>query len=383
MRNEAADLEFLKGKFHFGLSKMEVLLKARAGFRGGIPALFLALALACAATACSALPARGDEARAEPFTRARTDLLGTLVTISVFDAAPSDAALEALLDQCFFAIEDVDARMSVNRADSEISAVNEAAGGEPVRVSEGLYALLARAKAIAGLSGGAFDPAIGPITTLWKQDGVFARLPSREEIRERLPLVDYRDIELDARGGVRLAERGMALDLGGIAKGHACDSAVAVLREGGIEHAVLDFGGNVYVMGTKAGGANWRVGVRLPLAGESGVVCVVEAAAISVVTSGGYERFFERDGAVYHHLLDPETGFPAQSGLLSATVLARSSAEADGLSTACFVRGLAEGLRLLAESGCEGILIDADRRIHVTDGLKGAVEVTDARFSLA
>ena len=195
--------------------------------------------------------------------------------------------------------------------------------------------------------------------------------------------MDYKGIGLDAPGRVSLAVRGMALDLGGIAKGYACDRAVAVLREGGIEHAVLDFGGNVYVMGTKPGGSNWRVGIRVPLMGESGVVCVVEAAEISVVTSGGYERFFEWDGAVYNHLLDPETGMPARGGLLSATVIARSSAEAAGLSTACFVRGLAEGLRLLSESGCEGIFIDEDLRIHVTDGLRGAVEIMDGRFSLA
>ncbi|MDR2355796.1 MAG: FAD:protein FMN transferase [Clostridiales Family XIII bacterium] len=355
----------------------------QAEFRGSLIALFLTIALAAATTACSA-PPRGDGegGRAEAFTRARADLLGTVITISVFDAGPSDAALEALLERCFLAIADVEARMSVNRADSEISAVNGAAGDGPVEVSAELYAILTRAKGIAELSGGAFDPAIGPITALWKRDGVFARLPAEDEIRARLPLVDYEGIELAAPNRVSLAARGMALDLGGIAKGYACDRAVAALREGGIEHAVLDFGGNVYVMGTKPDGANWRVGIRLPLMNESGVVCVVEAAEISVVTSGGYERFFEQDGAVYHHLLDPKTGRPAHSGLLSATVLALSSTEADGLSTACFVRGPAEALRLLSESGCEGILIDEDRRIYVTDGIRDAVLLTDERFSL-
>ncbi|MDR2089631.1 MAG: FAD:protein FMN transferase [Clostridiales Family XIII bacterium] len=338
--------------------------------------------LTVAAAACAAPPPRGDETRETPFTRTRTELLGTVITISVYDAAPRDAELEALLDACFRAVEEVDARMSVNRADSEVSAVNGAAGGGFVEVSGELYRVLSRAKAIAELSRGAFDPTIGPVMALWKQDGAFARLPSEEEIRERLPLVDYGGLEAEAPNRVSLAGRGMALDLGGIAKGCACDKAVAVLREGGVRHAVLDFGGNVFVMGTKPDGSNWRVGIRLPLAGESGVVCVVEAAEISAVTSGGYERFFERDGAVYHHLLDPKTGLPARSGLLSATVFAPSSTDADGLSTACFVSGLAEGLRLLSESGLEGILIDEDLRVHVTEGLAGAVRVTDARFSL-
>jgi thiamine biosynthesis lipoprotein len=354
----------------------------RTKIRGGVLTVLLSLALAAASAACSAPPPRGDGARETPFTRTRTELLGTVITISVYDAAPGDAALEELLDACFRAAEDVAARMSVNRADRALSAVNNAAGGGTVEISEELYGLLLRAKDIAERSGGAFDPAIGPVTSLWKQDGAFARLPSAEELRERLPLVDFGGVALEAPNRVSLAKRGMALDLGGIAKGYACDRAAAVLREGGVRHAVLDFGGNVCVSGTKPDGSNWRVGIRLPIPGESGVACVIEAAEISAVTSGGYERFFERDGTLYHHLLDPETGMPARGDLLSATVLSPSSTEADGFSTACFVLGLEDGLRLLSESGLEGVLIGADMRIHVTEGLRGKVLVTDDRFSL-
>jgi thiamine biosynthesis lipoprotein len=272
--------------------------------------------------------------------------------------------------------------MSVHRADSEISAVNEAAGGAPIRVSEELYRVVSRAKAISEMSDGAFDMTIGSVMALWKTDGAFARLPAAEEIGERLPLVGYEGIGLAAQNEILLAARGMALDAGGIAKGYACDKAVAVLKEGGIKHAVLDFGGNIYVLGTKPDGAVWRVGVRLPVIGESGVACVIEASDISVVTSGGYERYFEKDGAVYCHLLDPETGYPARSGLLSATVLAPSSTDADGFSTACFVLGREKGMRLLAENGLEGVFIDEAYRVYVTEGLRGAVQLTDARFSL-
>ncbi|MDR1572740.1 MAG: FAD:protein FMN transferase [Clostridiales Family XIII bacterium] len=342
-----------------------------------------AAALAAAVAACSAWTPQGGNERETPFTRTRTELLGTVITISVYDKAPSDAELEALLARCFLEIEAAEARMSVNRADSEISAVNNAAGDGPVRVSEELYRLIARAKDISEMSDGAFDVTVGPVTALWKTDGAFARLPSEEEIRERLPLVGSGGIGLAAPDGISLAARGMALDAGGIAKGYACDSVVAVLREGGIRHAVLDFGGNVYVLGTKPDGSDWRVGIRLPLMGESGVVCVVDAADISAVTSGGYERFFERDGAVYHHLLNPETGYPAQSGLLSATVLSPSSTDADGLSTACFVLGLEKGMSLLAENGLDGVFISEARRIYATEGLRGRIRVTDGRFSLS
>jgi thiamine biosynthesis lipoprotein len=345
--------------------------------------LLTAALLIATATACSAPAASGGAEREAPFTRTRAELLGTVITISVFDEAPSDEALEALLDRCFLEIEGVEARMSVNRADSEIAAVNAApGGGEYLEISEELYRLVARAKSISERSDGAFDPAIGPVMELWKTEGLFAKLPSAEEIQARLPLMDSVNIALRAPNGILLAESGMALDLGGIAKGYACDKAVAVLKEGGIEHAILDFGGNVYVVGAKPDGSAWRVGIRLPIIGESGVVCLVEVTDISVVTSGGYERFFEQDGVLYHHLLDPNTGYPARSGLLSATVLADSSADADGFSTACFVLGPEKAARLLAENGLEGVLIGEDMKIYVTDGIRDAVEVMDERFSL-
>ncbi|MDR1246593.1 MAG: FAD:protein FMN transferase [Clostridiales Family XIII bacterium] len=343
--------------------------------------LSIVMIAAAIATACSNAAPRGNAERETPFTRTRAELLGTLITISVFDAAPSDEELDALLDRCFLEIENIEARMSVNRADSEISAINRAGGEASVEVSGDLYRLISRAKEISDMSDGAFDITIGPITALWKNDGAFERLPPEDEIRERLPLVGDDGLDLTAPNSARLAERGMALDAGGIAKGYACDKIVAILREAGIEHAVLDLGGNVYVLGKKPDGSDWRVGVRLPLIGEDGVVCIIETSDISVVTSGGYERFFERDGKTYHHLLDPKTGYPAQSGLLSATVIAGVSADADGLSTACFVLGLEKGMRLLEENGYEGVFIGEDRIVRVTGGLKDAVLINDERFS--
>jgi thiamine biosynthesis lipoprotein len=344
--------------------------------------LSAAVFLVVIATACfDAAP--GDAAdRERPFVRTRADLLGTVITISVFDEAPSDAELEALVADCFAEVENTEARMSVNRADSEISAVNRAAGEAPTVVSDELYSLMARAGDISEMSDGAFDITIGSVMALWKTDGVFERLPSESEIRERLPLVGYKGVELTAPNAISLATRGMSLDLGGIAKGYACDKVAAMLREAGTEHAILDFGGNIYVIGKKPDGSDWRVGVRLPVLGESGELCVVEVSDISVVTSGGYERFFELDGDIYHHLLDPKTGYPARSALLSATVIAGASTDADALATACFVLGPDDGLRLLSENGYEGILVGEDGLVRVTEGIKDAVTLLDDRFSL-
>jgi thiamine biosynthesis lipoprotein len=344
--------------------------------------LLTAVFFTVASAACADAAPSGAADSERPFVRTRADLLGTVITISVFDEAPSDAELEALVKGCFAEVENTEARMSVTRADSEISAVNSAAGEAPTLISGELYGVLERAGDISEMSGGAFDITIGSVMALWKTNGVFERLPSESEIRGRLPLVGYKGVELMAPDMISLATRGVSLDLGGIAKGYACDKVVAMLREAGIEHAILDFGGNIYVIGDKPDGSNWRVGVRLPILGESGEACVVEVSDISVVTSGGYERFFELDGDIYHHLLDPKTGYPARSGLLSATVLASASADAAALATACFVLGPDAGLRLLAENGYEGILVGEDMTVRVTEGIKDAVTILDDRFSL-
>jgi thiamine biosynthesis lipoprotein len=306
----------------------------------------------------------------------RAGYLGTVVTISSYDAA-----IRQLFDDAFALVADIDARMSVNRQDNEIAEINR--GGEtPVAVSEDTYGLIRQALEYSELSGGAFDISVGPVMELWKSGGEFSVRPAASDIESRLPLIDYRRIILD-EAGVRLDAPGMKIDLGGVAKGYACDKTLDYLKGQNISSALLDFGGNIYAHGVKPDGSEWKVGIRSPMIGENDVVCALSARDKAVVTSGGYERYFEEDGTVYHHILDTKTGYPAESGLLSVTIVDPSSTRADALSTACFVLGLDAGgalLESLPES--EGIFITDGNKIYTTPGLTAAVTLADSRFEL-
>ena len=307
----------------------------------------------------------------------RTDLLGTVITISSYESVSSD-----VFEGVFDLVADLDARMSVNRPDSEISAINSGSGRDYVAVSADTCDLISLALDFSRLSGGAFDISVGPVMALWKSDGEFCRLPGDADIRSRLPSVGYEAISL-AGGGILLELDGMMLDLGGIAKGYACDRALDYLKTRGLRSALLDFGGNIYAHGTKPDGALWTVGVKTPLVGENGLVCAIRVQDMSVVTSGGYERFFEASGAIYHHILDPKTGYPADSGLLSVTIVDPSSTRADALSTACFVQGLDAAYALLeSQPESEGIFITEDCAVRVTPGLRDRVTLLDTRFTL-
>jgi thiamine biosynthesis lipoprotein len=338
--------------------------------------------LAVAASACARQEAAGGQGGEGPFTRVESDYLGTVISIAVHDTDVEKGEIDALLDKCFGVVGDIDARMSANRPDSEVARFNQAGVMEPAAVSEDVFNLIGQSIKFSALSGGAFDISVGSVMELWKVDGEFARLPAPEEIQARLPLVDYTAIRREPLYKVRLAKPGMKLDLGAIAKGYACDMVVQTLRDAGVGHAIIDMGGNIFVIGPKPDGSDWRVGIRAPMRGENGIVCKILLSDAAAVTSGGYERCFEQGGKVYNHLLDTRTGYPADSGLLSVTIIMESSSDADAYSTSCFMLGLEKGMEMLRYSEAEGIFITDGMEIHTTPGLRGRVEVTDGRFTL-
>lgn len=269
-------------------------------------------------------------------------------------------------------LQEITSAMSINEG-SDVYAVNEAAPGA-AKVSRDTAEVIAAALDIAQETDGAFDPAIGALTRLWDITGN-PRVPAPQEIEAALKLVDYGKVSVD-NAGVTLGERGMRIDLGGIAKGYAADRAVEIYRRHGIKRALLDLGGNIYACGS------YRIGIRDPL-GEAGAVsAVITASDTSVVTSGGYERFFESGGKTYHHILDPQTGYPAENELASVTIVCENSMRADALSTALFVMGLDKGLEFAqAREDIEAVFITADRKIYTTDGLKGNIETANETYT--
>jgi len=311
-------------------------------------------------------------------TIVRDDLLGTVITISIH----GDYS-EHLFEQSFEAVMDIDKRMSANRADSEISRLNENSEGF-YSVSADIFDLIDRAIYLSKLSDGAFDITIGAFSELWRLDGDFAVLPPEEKIRDNLLHVGSDRISMSEDGRTVFMSEGMRLDLGSFAKGYSLEIVKDMLIENGVQHALLDFGGDLHAIGYRPDGQKWRIGIRSPIIGDNDIACIVEISDSSIVTSGSYERFFEQDGVIYHHILNPQTGYPAESGLLSVTVISPYSTDADALSTACFVLGLERGINLLESlDGFEGIFITDDKTIHTTQGLQSMVTIASPIFTLA
>jgi len=287
------------------------------------------------------------------------------------------------------------------KADEAISAVNQmlmritrelsvnegsyyydinAGAPQPIEVSSEAAQLVSDALRMADETHGAFDPTIGPVSVLWNISES-PRLPSADEIADALPLVNYQNVWVQGNT-VSLAKSGMMLDLGGIAKGYAADLAVDIYRQYGIDTAVLNLGGNVYVYGEKEDGSAYRIGLRNPLGAENEYAAVISVKNTSVVTSGVYERFFESGGKTYHHLFDPNTGYPADNGLLSVTVVCESRTVADAMSTALFVMGLKDGLAFAQQADdIEAVFMTDSQEIYATSGLEEQIEITNEAFT--
>ncbi len=301
---------------------------------------------------------------------ARSDIygMGTVIsnTVSGKQAARALKAAEA-------EIVKLESQLSRFIAGSEISRINNSAGTCYERVSLKTCRLLSRAVDFSRLCPGCFDITVGPLTSLWRKSMDTSMPPDKSKILELLPLVDYTCLALEHDTGmVCLKNAGQSIDLGGIGKGFAADLILEVFKKYGISSAMTNFGGNVAVMGTKPDGAPWNIGICHPRRDDC-LIGTVSVAHKSVVTSGDYQKYFiDRRGKRHHHILNPLTGYPAESGLISTTIVADSSADADALSTIMFIAGTAGGLRLLKLfPGTEAVLVDTDLKVCATSGLKG------------
>ncbi len=278
----------------------------------------------------------------------------------------SDAAAAA--DACFALFRRLDLELSEWKEGSPLSAVNRAAGEAPVAVPDELFGLVTRAVEIGRETEGAFDISWAALWGLWDFRAAVPSLPEPAAIAARRALVDYRRVLLDPETRtIFLPVAGMKLGLGGIAKGYALERAAVLLGERGFEDFLLVSGGQVYARGTRAG-RPWQVGVRDPRGGRDEVFATLPLAGGSLSTSADNESFFIVDGVRYHHILDPQTGWPAK-GLRSATVLAADPTLADALSTAVMVLGKERGLAVAARLGAEALVIDEHGELVMSPGL--------------
>ncbi|TDN52970.1 MULTISPECIES: FAD:protein FMN transferase [Buttiauxella] len=266
---------------------------------------------------------------------------------------------EALASQVFQLIKQYEDLLTVNRAQSQVMNINHAAGRHPVSVSRPVYTLIKCAKAASMVQDSTFNLAIGPLVKLWRIGFQGNRVPSAAEIAARLPLTRPQDVILDdAACSVFLAQSGMEIDLGAIAKGYIADRVRDYLRKHGVADALINLGGNVHTLG------NWSVGLKKPFAAGDALIGRIEVASQSVVTSGIYERYFEQDGKRWHHILDPRNGYPLDNELHSVTIISANSLDGDIWTTLLYGLGIEKGCAALRQrEDIEAIFVTKNRDV--------------------
>jgi thiamine biosynthesis lipoprotein len=318
-----------------------------------------------------------SNAAAEPVTKTEF-ALDTLCSITIYDKPD-----EEIFKDCFQRIKEIENKMSVDLPDSEVSAINKNAGLKPVSVSEDTYTVIRAGIKYSQLTNGDFDISVGPLVKLWGITKPDPKVPSPEAIQTAVELVNYKNIVLnDTEKSVFLKEKGMSLDLGGIAKGYTGDAVAKILKDRRVKHAIVDLGGNLVAVGSKLDGTDWKVGIQTPFKTNGDYFAVIGVSGKAVVTSGIYQRYFKKNGKIYHHIMNTHTGYPMDSGLVSVSVVSGSSMDADALAKA-FTLGLEAGMKyIIGQKNVEAIFLTDKNEVYVTPGLKGRIEITDDKYKL-
>ena len=311
-------------------------------------------------TSCGFLPEN------EPKKLSRSELcLDTVVTVTLYGSAD-----ETLLDECFSLCRDYELIFSRTDPASELYRLNAAGSME---VSDALREVLAAALDYCALSGGKFDITMGSVSSLYGFSSDTPTVPSPEALSKALSHVGYENIHVDGHT-VTLGDPEAVIDLGAIAKGYIADRLADFLREQGVESAIIDLGGNIYCLGGKRPAQDFTVGIRFPFRDHSSTIAAVNVSDRSVVTSGIYERSFEQDGRLYHHILDPVSGIPCDNELLGVSIVSERSVDGDALSTICFLLGLEEGMALIESlEGVSAVFITEDYALHYAGGFENTL----------
>ena len=301
--------------------------------------------------------------------------MGSYVQQTVYGSGREEAAQAAST-----AVAELEDLISWRVEGSDIARLNQEAGTGFLQIDPQTWDILHTAQEVCQASGGAFDITIAPISWLWDFDED-PHLPQQSTIESLLPAVDYTQLSLKEDGTAALQSHSAALDLGSVGKGAACDAAVAAYKEAGVDRAVVAVGGSVGVWGEKPFGQLWNIAVRDP--DSEGSLGTLSVPSGFLSTSGSYEKQFEEDGVTYHHILDPKTGYPAESGLVGVTIWSDSGVLSDALSTACFVLGIEESLPLLEQFDSGAVFITEGHQIYVTENLADAFHLGSDNYTLA
>lgn len=291
--------------------------------------------------------------------------LNTVVTVTIYDSTD-----QSLIDDALALCDKYEALFSRTMESSELYRLN--AGTLPKEedgfvVSPETADLVAKSLEYAQLSDGGFDPAIEPLSSQWNFTSEEKVIPDKATLKAALPLVSYEDVTVTGNH-IQFARDGMGLDLGAIAKGYIADKMKEFLISEGIKSATINLGGNLLCIGSKPDGTPFRIGIQKPFANRSETIDIVNITDQSVVSSGIYERFFEKDNQFYHHILNPKTGYPYDNSLIAVTIISDKSVDGDGLSTSCFTLGLEKGMDLInSMPDVHAVFITDDYELHYSE----------------
>lgn len=317
--------------------------------------------------------------------------LNTAVQITIYDSQD-----KALLDDCLALCDKYELIFSRTNEKSELYKLNHrkdtsdkdtntdrqttpypvSGTADTWHISEDLAALLSEGLDITRESDGAFDIAIAPLTSLWDFTAEDPKVPDDAAIQKALPLCSSDGVTIDGQD-ITLPSDDIQFDVGAIAKGYIADRMKDLLVKKGVKSAIINLGGNVLCIGSKPDGTPFKVGIQKPFADRNETEAVMDITGKSVVSSGIYERCFKQNGKLYHHILNPKTGYPYDNSLISVTIISDQSVDGDALSTTCFALGLEDGLKFAEKKGVQAVLITEDYELHYTDGFQDEINVTD------
>ena len=286
--------------------------------------------------------------------------MDTYMSLTAYGAKAEDAVTVAIHE-----IQRLDAMFSVGNTDSDVTTANMQGSAT---VSDETAYLVEQSLEISRKTDGAFDITIYPVMELWGFTTKNYKVPQADELQETLKRVSYENVSL--KDHELVLKNNAQIDFGGIAKGYTSSRVMQIFKEYGIEHGMVNLGGNVQTLGTKTDGMAWRVAIQSPQGGNQ-YLGILETSDKAVITSGGYERYFEENGVTYHHIIDPKTGYPSDSDLTSVTIVCADGTKADALSTSFFVMGLqkAETFYKNTDLDFDVILLTKDNQIYISEGI--------------
>jgi len=322
------------------------------------------------------LTACGNNGEDMPQAEDNAFLMDTLVQMRAH-GENAEIAVEESMER----IREIENLMSKTIETSDIYKLNNNPKTE-IEVDKESLNVLEKALKYAELTDGDFDPTIGSLVELWGIGTKDAAVPEQAEIEAALASTGYNYLDL-TDNSAEITKEGVKIDLGGIVKGYAAEEVKKIVQKYNIEHAFVNLGGNVLVIGDKVDGSPWKIGIQDPRQGRGNVMAVIDAVDLTIVTSGNYERYFEENGKLYHHILNPKTGYPADNNLLSVSIISENSFDADALSTAIYVMGLEKGMRFIENmENVYVMFITKELDVYLSSGLKEIVTINDSDFNI-